>query len=103
MYHKAQIRAEPQDLAAFRKRNLHLAESAARESSLISIEIASRPTIGLQPNICSFISVVTDPQHLYLVLEYVNGGDMLEYIMKKADPGPGLGALSLSGLTRWDR
>jgi hypothetical protein len=68
-----------------------------------------------QPNICSFIAVVTDPQHLYLVsnghygsivavaavsanhaggeqvLEYVSGGDLLDYILKKArNPGPGL-------------
>ncbi len=41
-------------------------------------------------NICRLIEVFDDPQHIYLVLEYVDGGDLLSYIMKHADPGPGL-------------
>ena len=41
-------------------------------------------------NICHLIEVFDDPQHIYLVLEYVDGGDLLSYIMKHADPGPGL-------------
>jgi serine/threonine protein kinase len=27
------------------------------------------------------IEYYTDPQHIYLVLEYIDGGDLLEYIM----------------------
>jgi serine/threonine protein kinase len=45
----------------------------------------------LQENINRLIEVWDDPQHVYLVLEYVDGGDLLDYIMNRAtDPGPGL-------------
>ena len=43
-----------------------------------------------QENICRLYEVWDDPQHIYLVLEYVDGGDLLEYIMNHAEPGPGL-------------
>jgi len=33
-------------------------------------------------NICRLIQSFEDPQHVCLVLEYVDGGDMLDYIMK---------------------
>lgn len=29
----------------------------------------------------------SDPQHICLVLEYIDGGDLLDYIMKYPDPG----------------
>ena len=44
-----------------------------------------------QENINRLIEVWDDPQHVYLVLEYVDGGDLLDYIMNRAtNPGPGL-------------
>lgn len=49
-----------------------------------------------QENICEFIEVWDDPQHIYLVLEYVDGGDLLDFIMKRADPGPGLRGSNLT-------
>lgn len=33
-------------------------------------------------NICRLIQSFEDPQHVCLVLEYVDGGDMLDHIMK---------------------
>lgn len=60
-----------------------------------------------KPNICAFIEQSTDPQHIYLVsmnsassillyhlialtaqvLEYIDGGDLLNYIMQRGESG----------------
>jgi serine/threonine protein kinase len=39
-------------------------------------------------HICRLIEYFEDPQHMHLVLEYVDGGDLLDYIMEY--PGRGL-------------
>ncbi|KAJ9123983.1 hypothetical protein QFC22_000774 [Naganishia vaughanmartiniae] len=52
-------------------------------------------------NICRLIEVWDDPQQLYLVLEFIDGGDLLDYIMKRANnPGPGLSESETIELTR---
>ncbi|GHJ88647.1 hypothetical protein NliqN6_5049 [Naganishia liquefaciens] len=52
-------------------------------------------------NINRLIEVWDDPQHVYLVLEYVDGGDLLDYIMNRAtNPGPGLTEEEAIKLTR---
>jgi serine/threonine/tyrosine protein kinase RAD53 len=40
-------------------------------------------------NICRLIQSFEDPQHVCLVLEYVDGGDMLDHIMKYESPKGG--------------
>ena len=42
----------------------------------------------MQEHICRLIEWFEDPQHIYLVLEFVDGGDLLDYSM--AYPGPGI-------------
>ena len=42
----------------------------------------------MQEHICRLIEYFEDPQHIHLVLEYVDGGDLLDYIMDY--PGRGL-------------
>lgn len=39
-----------------------------------------RPLI-YQDNICRLLESYQDPQHICLVLEYIDGGDLLDYIM----------------------
>lgn len=34
-----------------------------------------------QENICKLVEWYEDPQHICLILEYVAGGDLLDYIM----------------------
>ena len=34
-----------------------------------------------QENICRLIEWFEDPQHICLVLEYIDGGDLLDYVM----------------------
>lgn len=34
-----------------------------------------------QDNICRLLESYQDPQHICLVLEYIDGGDLLDYIM----------------------
>ncbi|KAJ9097700.1 hypothetical protein QFC21_004737 [Naganishia friedmannii] len=52
-------------------------------------------------NICRLIEVWDDPQQLYLVLEFIDGGDLLDYIMKRANnPGPGLSENETIDLTK---
>lgn len=44
----------------------------------------------LKENICRLIDWYEDPQHICLVLEYVDGGDLLDYIMNWPDEQGGL-------------
>jgi serine/threonine/tyrosine protein kinase RAD53 len=41
----------------------------------------------MQENICRLIEWYEDPAHINLVLEYVDGSDLLEYIMKYPSDG----------------
>ncbi|WRT63500.1 uncharacterized protein IL334_000405 [Kwoniella shivajii] len=42
-------------------------------------------------NICRLLEYYEDPQHICLVLEYIDGGDLLDYIMNyKSETGGGL-------------
>lgn len=49
-------------------------------------------------NICRLIEAFEDPQHVCLVLEYVDGGDLLDHIMQY--PGPNGGGFRKSLILR---
>lgn len=42
-----------------------------------------------QENICRLIEHYEDPQHICLVLEYVDGGDLLDHITEYPSPNGG--------------
>lgn len=41
----------------------------------------------IQENICRLLDSYTDPQQICLVLEFIDGGDLLDYIIKWEGPG----------------
>lgn len=60
-----------------------------RLASCQSKELITATEIENQENICQLVDAFEDPQHICLVLEYVDGGDLLDYIMNSNNPAGG--------------
>lgn len=57
-------------------------------SSLDHVSTRRRCRAYTKDNICRLIEFYEDPQHICLVLEFVDGEDLLKYV--HSFPGPGL-------------
>lgn len=58
------------------KREIEILQSLRHVSSLL---IFIFDTYN-KPNICEYVNHYEDPGHIYVILEYVDGGDLLGYI-----------------------
>ncbi|KAJ3811374.1 Pkinase-domain-containing protein [Lentinula aff. lateritia] len=83
----AAIKIIPKNLLASRAEGLNLAEAEAeRQEQSLRREVVLMKLIE-HPNIMKLYDVWDLPDELFLVLEYVQGGELLEYLSKAVESG----------------
>lgn len=83
---KKAVDVETGDMRAIKQIVKHRFQHDAKTLNLFQREI-NICTELTHENICRLLDWYEDPQHICLVLEYVDGGDLLDYIMNWPEPG----------------
>ncbi|ORY22963.1 kinase-like domain-containing protein [Naematelia encephala] len=83
------VDVETGDLRAIKQIVKHRFAGSAKTLELFQREIAICRTLEHE-NICQLIEWYEDPQHICLVLEYIDGGDLLDHIMNWPNPHGGI-------------
>ncbi|WWC66987.1 uncharacterized protein I206_100894 [Kwoniella pini CBS 10737] len=78
------VDVETGDLRAIKQIIKHRFAGNAKTLALFQREIEISRTLEHE-NICRLLDYYEDPQHICLVLEYIDGGDLLDYIMNWPD------------------